>query len=92
MKPCKIDNETCDLMMGGDKWLSTSKAHDRIQGETGSPDRPHSPGKSQVNWASIGIQQSDPAPWKNVDPPTPLWKIFDPLEPWKIIVFFETVK
>ena len=41
---------------------------------------PDPPGKSQVIWVSIGNKQLDPTPLENVGPP---------LEPWKMIDFFE---
>ena len=45
------------------------------------------PGKSQVIWVSIGNKQLD-TPWKKMDPPS-LENVGPPLEPWKMIVFFE---
>ena len=54
-------------------------------GRTGDQDPP--PGKSQVIWVSIGDKQLDPS-WKKLDPPPPR-KCWTPLEPWKMIVFFE---
>ena len=90
MKPFKIDNETCDLMMGGGEGLSISKAHDLIQRGDRESRFPPPPGKSQVNLASIGIQQSDPAPWKKLDPP-PLENV-GPSGTLENYSFFETVK
>ena len=43
------------------------------------------PGKSQVIWVSIGNNQLD-SPGKSW---TPLENVGPPLEPWKMIVFFE---
>ena len=43
--------------------------------------------KSQVIWVSIGNKQLD-SPWKKLDPP-PLENVGPPLEPRKVIDFFE---
>ena len=45
------------------------------------------PGKSQVPWVATGNKQLDPPPWKKLDL---LENVRPPLEPWKIIVFFES--
>ena len=57
------------------------------EGGAGGPDSPH-PGKSQVIWVSIGNKQLDP-PGKSWTPPPPLENVGPPLEPWKMIDFFE---
>ena len=49
-------------------------------------------GKSQVIWVSIGNKQLDPH-WKKLDTPSPpLENAGPPLEPCKMIVFFEFCK
>ena len=52
----------------------------RSRGGTGGPDPP---GKSQDIWVSLGNKQLDP------HPPTPLENVGPPLEPRKMINFFE---
>ena len=49
---------------------------------------PEPPGKSQVIWVSIGNKQLDPPP--PPPPPRPLENVGTPLEPWKMIVSFES--
>ena len=53
------------------------------EGGTRGPDPPPPPppGKSQVIWVSIGN--------KKLDTPLPLENVGPPLEPWKMIEFFE---
>ena len=59
--------------------------------EGGRGSGPPPPVKSQVIWVSIGNKQlNPPPPWKKLDPPPPLKNDGPPLEPWKIIVFFES--
>ena len=58
---------------------------ERGGGGAGGPDPP---GKSQVIWVSVGKKQSD-SPVKSWTP-TPLENVPPPLEPWQIIVFFES--
>ena len=73
-----------------DPFLQVSKSEFRFrssadpEGRTGGPDPP---GKSQVIWVSIGNKQLDP-PRKSWTPP-PLENVGPPLEPWKMIDFFE---
>ena len=54
-------------------------------GEAGGPD----PGKSQVIWVSIGNKQLDPPP-PHPEKVGPQENGPPPLEPWKMIVFFES--
>ena len=64
-------------LLHGQAWTSTSADPE------GDLDPP---GKSQVIWVSIGNKQLDP-PAKRWTPP--LENVGPPLEPWKMIVFFE---
>ena len=58
--------------------------------EGGGARNPH--GKTQVIWDYIGNKQLDPPPLEKVGshpPPPPGKNVEAPLEPWKIIIFFE---
>ena len=57
-------------------------------GSRGGDRGPDPPGKSQVIWFSIGNKQLDP-PGQSWTPPPPLENVGPPLEPWKMIDFFE---
>ena len=79
---------------GGFDFLATGLWYDHKCGSrerTGGPDPPPPPGTSQVIWVSIGNKQLDPPP--PPPPPgkswTPLENVGPPLEPWKMIGFFE---
>ena len=48
------------------------------------------PGKPQVKWVYIGNKQLDPLPPGKSWTPPPLENVGPPLEPGKMIVFFES--
>ena len=51
---------------------------------------PEPPGKTQVIWGYIGNKQLDPPRKSWIVPlPPPGKNVEAPLEPWKIIIFFE---